>query len=132
MGSDAVARHVRVGYSFWGAARELDRTFPLMPTETQLAGGQVRVRTMGILDRMATLRLTDRRLCLVVHYAFKADEGFEFPRGSITRIEPGQRFARMAYRTDAGEKSLDILDDIGLVDALAKAWPNDAPPTVAT
>jgi hypothetical protein len=89
--------------------------------------------------------LTDQRLCLVVHYLFRPDQGFEFPRGSFVGVRrtglPGLRFLRLNYRTADGRAHLDVtavgggrtifvgesIDAQHLLEAIQQAWGPDAP-----
>jgi len=87
----------------------------------------VRVRTGIGLLRLADLRLTNQRLVLVSHYAFQPDRGFEFPRGSLTRVERSGSAWTLYYRTEQGQDDFTIEEHLLLDDALRDGWSSDAP-----
>jgi hypothetical protein len=142
-----VGRRIRVGYSFWGARREMEQTFVLAPEEQRIKTGLIGVGGLGILPHAALVLLTDQRLCLVVHHSFRPDQGFELPRGSVLGVRrmglPTLRFFRLNYRTPHGLGHLDLAAVTNqspatirmgqpvkaqrLVEAMQKAWGPQAP-----
>jgi hypothetical protein len=119
---------VRVRYRFLGTTEgELEETFPLAEGEKAVADGSVRVHTGMGFRRLGDLRLTNQRLVLVSHYAFQPDRGFEFPRGSITRVDRSGSARTLYYRTEQGEDHLTIEEHLLLDEALRDGWAADAP-----
>lgn len=148
-GALPVGRCVPVKYNFSGALREMQQTFPLAPDERQVKAGVIAVRQLAIGAGPGLVSLTDRRLCLLIHYAFRFDRGREFARGSIVAIHsikllPTIWYLRVTYRTAQGFAHIDITDvqvrpaataRMGptvtlerLFEALDRAWGSDAPP----
>jgi hypothetical protein len=144
----SVARRVAVRYSFRGARRELEQTFVMASNERRIKTGLVTVRRLGFMGGPGLVLLTDKRLCFLVHYFFRPDQGFEFPRGSLTSVRrikliPTVWYLRLSYRTAEGLAHLDISDvqvltaataSIGqpikaehLIEALRSAWGPEAP-----
>jgi hypothetical protein len=117
-----------VRYRFLGSTQsELDNTFPLAEGEKAVAEGSVRVHTGIGFRRVGDLRLTSQRLVLVSHYALQPDRGFEFPRGSITRVDRSGSARTLYYRTEDGEDHMTIEEHLLLDDALRDGWAADAP-----
>jgi hypothetical protein len=121
-----IARKVALKYRFGGAARELEKTFPITPDETVLAEGAIRVRTWAMFRRLGDLRLTNQRLVIVSHYAFQPDRGFELPRGSITRVDRIGSRLTLFFVTAAGQDQMSIEEHFLLPMALAQ-WGSEAP-----
>ena len=122
------ARRVRVRHRFLESTKgELEDTFPLAEGEEAVAEGSVHVHSGLGFRRLGSLRLTNHRLVLVTHYAFQPDRGFEFPRGSITRVGRSGSVRTLHYRTERGEDHLTIEEHILLDDALRDGWTTDAP-----
>jgi hypothetical protein len=123
-----IARRVRVQYRFLGGTQsELENTFPLAEGEKAVAEGSLRVHTRIGFRRLGDMRLTNQRLVLVSHYALQPDRGFEFPRGSITRVDRSGSASTLYYRTEYGEDHLTIEEHLHLDDALRDGWAVDAP-----
>jgi hypothetical protein len=123
-----IARRVKVRYRFLGSTQgELEDTFPIAEGEKVVAEGSVRVRTGIGFRRLGDLRLTNQRLVLVSHYAVQPDRGFEFPRGSLTRVDRSGSAWTLYYRTEQGQDHLTIEEHLLLNDALRDGWSSDAP-----
>lgn len=143
-----VARRVSVRYRRSGARREMEQAFVLASDERRVKSGLITVRRLGIMGGPGLVLLTDRRLCLLVHYAFRPDRGLEFPRGSLAGVRrinliPTVWFLRLNYRTEEGVAHLDISDvqvrsaataRMGqpikaqhLIEAVQRAWGTEAP-----
>jgi hypothetical protein len=93
----------------------MEQTFALAPDEQRIETGLITVRRLGIMGGPGLVLLTDRRLCLLVHYVFRPDQGFEFPRGSLAGVRridliPTVWFLRLSYWTTHGLAHLDISD----------------------
>jgi len=139
------ARRIHVRYRFRGAGAELTDTFPLRSGETTLLHGVITAHRRFTGRAPALFRLSGDRLCLLIHYLFRPDQGFEFPRGSLMNIERmtrvwGPEFYRFHYRSNAGYAHLDIggarfhSPTMGratrlalLLESLGTAWGSDAP-----
>jgi hypothetical protein len=147
-----------VRWSFsWRLRRELEETFVVAPDERRIKSGLIAVRRQFGGRAPGLLLLTDKRLCLVVHYFFRLDRGFEFPRGSFTsarriksvpttllRVPP---YLRLSYQTKEGLANLDISDVQArttsvalmgqpiktehLIEAVQDAWGPEAPAFLA-
>lgn len=142
-----VGRRLRVRYSFWGVRREMEQTFVLAPEEQRVKTGLIGVGGLGIFPHAGLVMLTDQRLCLLVHHSFRADQGFDLPRGSVLEVRnmglPTLRFVRLSYRTPHGLAHLDLTADTKqspatvrmgqpvkaerLVEAMRRAWGRQAP-----
>jgi len=123
-----IARRVRVRYRFLGSTQgELEETFPFAEGEKPVAEGSMRVHSGIGFRRLGDLRLTDQRLVLVIHYAFQPDRAFEFPRGSIRRVDRSGSARKLHYRTEHGEAHVTIEEHLLLGEALRDAWTADAP-----
>jgi hypothetical protein len=138
---------VRVRYRFRGARTELEQTFPLGPNEVKVAGGVITTRRLGIMGGAGLAMLTNERLCILAHYAFKPDEAWEMPRGSLVEIRPIRvptiTFFRLTYRSAEGPQSVDIADvqvrtgatlmmgselsTHGLFESIRQTWGEEAP-----
>ena len=148
--SNPVGRQLPVQYRFRGARAELKETFPETLDELPVLEGVVSVRRLGIGAGPGLVILTERRLCLLVHYFFRNDRAFEFPRGSLTNIEPIRilatiHFWRFTYRVADGTAVIDLADAsfrppatvamgptiklTALIRSLTSTWGNDAPRT---
>ncbi len=73
-------------YAFSGAVAELNRTIPLVAGEQILLQGVMRLRGRR-LPRPAVLRLTDRRLVVLAHFALRPDTVWELPKAAVTNVE---------------------------------------------
>ena len=82
--------------------------------------------------------LTDKRMCLLVHYVLRPDQGFEFPRGSVMRIEPSTlltaiTFWRVTYRTERAISHIDVASATARTAATVLMGPSiDVPHMLAT
>jgi hypothetical protein len=141
-----VGRRLPVRYRFSGALHELEQTFVPAPGEQRITTGQIAVRGRGgMLPHAGIALLTDQRLCVLVHYVFRPDQGIELPRASVVSVRqvglPTLRYLRLTYRTHAGQAHLDLaagnvrptllgvepIQAHRLVDAMRDAWGQDAP-----
>jgi hypothetical protein len=143
-----LARRFQVKYSFQRVQREMEQMFPLAPGEQRIKGGLISVRRLGFLGGPGVALVTDRRMCVLVHYFFRFDRGFEFPRGSLVGVRridlfPTAWFLRLSFRTDDGLAHLDISDvqaatlSVGLmgqpvktrhlVESIQRTWGSQAP-----
>ena len=107
-----LARQFRVGWKP-RVAEEFAATFPLLPHEQEVLRGLVSSRRLAISGGPALVLLTDRRLCILVHYALRFDRGIECGRGSVlgiesTRVLRAFAFFRLRYRTGSGFQSFDF------------------------
>jgi hypothetical protein len=110
-----VARRVPVRCRFSGAQREMEQAFVLAFDERRVKTGLITVRRLGIGGGPGLVLLTDKRLCLLVHYAFRPDRGLEFPRGSLAGVRRINLigpvwYVRLNYRTAEGLAHSDISD----------------------
>jgi hypothetical protein len=93
----------------------MEQAFVLASDERRINTGLITVRRLGIGGGPGLVLLTDKRLCLMVHYAFRPDRGLEFPRGSLTGVRHINLigpvwYLRLNYRTADGLAHLDISD----------------------
>jgi hypothetical protein len=110
-----VAHRVPVRYRFSGAQREMEQAFVLASDERTIKKGLITVRRLGIGGGPGLVLLTDKRLCLLVHYAFRPDRALEFPRGSLAGVRRINLigpvwYLRLNYRTAEGSLHFDISD----------------------
>lgn len=156
--SSPVGRRVGVGYKFL-ARHEMAQTFAIGREENQLVNGLIGVAG-PMFAHPGIVVLTDRRLCLLVHYAFQPDRGFELPRGSVTTVRHAERprypVLRLSYRTPDGLADMDLfpakvragyygvggiglyamtmgkpVDPEQIVEAMQNAWGREAPTLAA-
>jgi hypothetical protein len=118
-----IARKVAVKYRLGVAASELEKTFPLASNETVLAEGSIRVRAGVMLSRLGDLHLTNQRLVIVSHYAFQPDRGFEFPRGSVTKVDRVGSWLTLFFATATGGEDVSIEEHF----LLPWHWPSGGP-----
>ena len=91
---------------------EMKRTAPLDADEVVTAEGVVRCRTSFAFQRLAYLRVSPTRICIVEHYAFRADKMLEIPRSALTGVSSGR----------GPWVSLDIQDAGGATDVRLRPW----------
>lgn len=138
-----VAVQVTAPYSFWGPAEELKKGLPLEESETVELAGHVRCQSGRLFGRPCFMRLTNRRLAFVVHYALQSDRLIAVPFGALLEVVLVGSWIRLVYRSQSGENAITIrppglratpefdeddpdevgLDARGLADVLAK-WLN--------
>ena len=106
--SGRVGRELRATYAFAGATVSLDRTVPLESGEAVLTHGAMRLRSGRLLPRAAVVRLTDRRLSVLAHYAFRPGRVWHLPRGSVQNVETGKGVLRTRRRGKAGPAVLAL------------------------
>jgi hypothetical protein len=93
----------------------MEQAFVLASDERRIKTGLITVRRLGIGGGPGLVLLTDKRLCLLVHYAFRPDRGIEFPRGSLAGVRRINLigpvwYSRLNYRTADGLAHVDISD----------------------
>jgi hypothetical protein len=101
-GSPPVARRLRATYAFAGATTELARTVPVVAGEDVLLHGAMRLRRAGRLPRPVALRLTARRLSLLLHYALQPDRVWDVPRAAVRDVRLVRGTVRISWSDDAG------------------------------
>jgi hypothetical protein len=106
--SRATARQLKAVYAFMGPNVELERTLPLEPGETGMAEGRVRTRRRGLAQPIGYLRVSDRRVCIAEHHAFKADRILEVTRGSLLAVSVRGRWVRLRLRLQSGETQVSL------------------------
>lgn len=84
------ARRLAAVYDFWGVDHELDRTLPLNDGEEVALSGAVLARAPWRGRRVAFLRLSDERLCIVRHYNVRRDQALEVPAGALLEVREWQ------------------------------------------
>jgi hypothetical protein len=99
-------RRLRARYAFRGATAELARTLPLAADEPVLLHGAVRLRRRGRLPRPAVVRLSERRLAVLVHHALRPDQVWELPRAAVRDVRLAGDRVRLAF---AGERDDGVL-----------------------
>jgi hypothetical protein len=102
-----VGRRLRARYAFAGAGEELARTVPVEDGEPVLLQGGLRLRALG-LRRPAVLRLTPRRLSVLLHFALQPDRVVELPRAAVTGADLDRGAVRIAWRGEDGEHVLRL------------------------
>lgn len=102
-----VGRRLRARYAFAGAGEELARTVPLENGEPVLLSGGMRLRALG-LPRPVVLRLTPRRLSVLLHYALQPDRVVELPRAAVLGVEVVRGAVHITWRGEDGERSLRL------------------------
>ena len=106
------SRETKAAYALRGVADEMARTFPLAPSETVLEAGIVRSGR-----RAAFLRLTDKRLCLIEHFALRADRRYEMPPTSVISSTREPQSLLVTWRTADGQDrstKLSVFDPRGV------------------
>ncbi len=91
---------------------EMKRTAPLDADEVVTAAGVVRCRTSFAFHRLAYLRVSPTRICIVKHYAFGPDKMLEIPRSALTGVSTSRR----------PWVALDIQGDGGATDVRLRPW----------
>jgi hypothetical protein len=127
---DAVARpiavQVPVRYRFWGSSYELVSTFPLAAGERAIVEGSIRIHTGPFIRRPGDLRLSNQRMVVVSHYALQPDRGFEFPLGSMSRVDQTDSLLTLSYWTALGERTMVLEEGLLLANFLSE-WGPAAP-----
>ena len=101
-GPPPVPRRLRATYAFAGATTQLARTGPLVAGEEVLLHGAMRLRRAGRLPRPVALRLTSRRLSLLLHYALQPDRVWDVPRAAVRDVRLLRHAVRISWPTEAG------------------------------
>ena len=87
--------------------QEMGRSAPLLDGEAVSAEGIVRYRTPPFFERVAYLRVSVARICLVAHFAFRPDVLVEVPRAALLSVSRGEgAWVRIDAR--AGEGTLTV------------------------
>lgn len=94
---------MKAQYAFGGATVELARTVPLEDGEDVLLHGAMRLRGVGVLPRPVVLRLTPRRLTVLAHYAFRSDQLWDLPRGSVQSVDVVGSVLQVAWVSEEPE-----------------------------
>lgn len=95
-----IGRQMRARFSLAGASGEMERTLPLDEAERVAFSGSMRLRARGRLPRPVLLRVTPKRIGLLLHYALRPDTLFDIPHGAVTAIELGSSSLDLAWRAD--------------------------------
>jgi hypothetical protein len=103
-------RRLRARYAFRGAVAELERTLPLAADEPVLLHGAVRLRRRRRPARPAVVRLSQRRLAVLVHHTLWPDQVWELPRAAVRDVRLTGGRIRLAF---AGERDDDVLTFTG-------------------
>lgn len=103
---------MRARYAFAGAAEELARTVPLEDGEPVLLHGGMRLRALG-LPRPVLLRLSPRRLSVLLHYALQPDRVLELPRAAVLAVDLVRGAVAVAWRGEHGEEVLRLTSGTG-------------------
>ena len=103
-----VAMQTTAPYSLWGPGEELKKGAPLEEGETVELAGHVSCRTGWFVGRPCFLRLTDRRLTLVVHYALQSDRLITIPAGVLLEVAPAGTWIRLRYRSESGDDGITV------------------------
>jgi hypothetical protein len=98
---------MRARFAFAGAGEELLRTVPLADGEPVLLSGGMRLRAFG-LPRPVVLRLTPRRLSVLLHYALQPDRVVELPRAAVLGVDVVRGAVRITWRGDDGDRHLRL------------------------
>jgi hypothetical protein len=105
----AFAKRMRSHYAFAGTNREIDKTLPLVRNEQVLEDGSIRLRWGLVLQRQGRVRLSEPRLVVLAHYAFRADRVVEIPAGALEEVRASSlAWTRLTFRTETGPASLDF------------------------
>jgi hypothetical protein len=99
---------MRATYAFAGATTELARTVPLVPGEEVLLHGAMRLRRPGRLPRPVALRLTTRRLSLLLHYALQPDRVWDVPRAAVRDVRLRRGAVRISWAVDADDAGISL------------------------
>jgi hypothetical protein len=105
---ELLATRTTAPYVFWGLKAELEKGAPLESGETVVLAGQVRCSAGSFLRRPCFVRLTQRRLTIVVHYALQPDRLITIPWGAPFEAAPVSGGVRLRYRTTKGDQSIII------------------------
>ena len=102
------ARQLAAVYDFWGVDHELDRTLPLNNGEEVIVAGAVLARAPWLGRRLAFLRLSDERLCIVRHYNVRRDQALEVPAGALLAVRTTGRWVELRVRTDTDDEVVGL------------------------
>lgn len=112
MTSREVGHRLRARYAFAGPGEELARTVPLEDGEPVLLGGGMRLRALG-LPRPVVVRLTPRRLSVLLHLALQPDRVLELPRSAVLGVDVVRGAVRITWRGEDGEHVLRLTSGDG-------------------
>jgi len=121
---------LNAAYAFAGMTAELEKTMPLGNGETIIAQGNVRVRTWYGEPR-SLLRLTNRRLFILVHRAFGPDRITVVPAGALQSADQQSgSWLTITFRGPRTKSDTFRMQSflLGLLDLL-KQWLIDQPPS---
>ena len=85
---------------------------PLLDGETVRAEGVLRSGVSMPYQRLSYVRVSERRVCLVQHYAFKADALINIPRDALTDVS----------RLDGPWVQLAIVHEAGPMKVRMRPW----------
>jgi hypothetical protein len=94
-----VATQTTAPYAFWGLEHELKKGAPLEEGESVLLADQIQCRTSWLIRRPCFIRLTDRRLVFVLHYAFQPDRLICIPAGALLEVTLVENWIKLCYRS---------------------------------
>jgi hypothetical protein len=91
---------MRARFAFAGASAELGRTLPLAAHEAVVFHGVMRLRSRGRLPRPTLLRLTQPRLAVLAHYAFRPDWVWDLPFAAVQTVDLVGRAVHITWTGD--------------------------------
>jgi hypothetical protein len=107
--NDPHADRLTAPYRFRGMHRELEACRPLQSDETQLLSGLVMRGTTSWWHPPAFLRVTDRRLSVVIGHALSPDQVWDIPRRAIESVDLVLGPAvQVTYRSREGSERLTL------------------------
>ncbi|BBH17424.1 hypothetical protein Back2_17110 [Nocardioides baekrokdamisoli] len=104
------AQVVRAKYAFRGMAASLGATIPLAPNTRITLSGIARWHVQG-MPRTAYVRLSDDRLSVLLHFAFRPDQVIDMPRTAIRSVRWSGGITEIDYQMSSGAEELLRLGD---------------------
>lgn len=96
-------------FCFRGASAELDTSAPLAPGEQILLHGGLRARVGGAVPSPSVIRITDRAVYVLRHFAFRGDRLLTIPPGAVRGISVDGHKVTLTWRdTERGEVVLRL------------------------
>jgi hypothetical protein len=115
------AREMKASYSARGAGAEIEKTLPLEAGETVLTEGMARLYVNPLSQRACYLRLSQLRLCVLEHYATRADRLSEVPPTAIQDLSRLGSKVTVAWTRSSGEvRSISLVPWSGRVPAIKR------------
>ncbi len=105
---EPVATWTIAPYAFGGPQAEMEKAAPLQSGETLVLASRTRCSTRGVLARPCFLRLTDRRLAIVTHYALHPDRLITIPPVALEEVALAGDGIRLRYRTAKGSETINL------------------------